>query len=125
MGISIISSCGWKLLQSVVSPMSSKERAHTNMRNVRTHMRAPMDAQSNSHTRAESFTEDKRHPVGFTKRKREGEFGRKSSSSTLLLFSFTSSLSFCAEETSPLSLRPPVSTLQLVSPLLTTTSAGG
>lgn len=108
--------------------MSVKEHAHTNTRNMHTHtyyMRTPMDTQSNIQTQAESFTEDKRHPVGFTKRKREGEFERKSSSSSALLLFHSLPLSPCVLQRlhrSACTLQP-VSTVQLVPWRLTVTSA--
>lgn len=79
-----------------------------------THIYTPTDTPSNTETLAESFTKDKRHPVGLRKRKREGE---KSRSGSLLLLFHSRPLSLRTEEPSLLSLRLPVSTAQLLLPL--------
>ncbi len=96
--------------------MLSLSHTHTHT-HTHTYIRTPTDTQSNIQTHAESFTKDKRHPVGLRKRKRkrEGE-GEKSSSGSLLLF-HSLPLSLCTEDTSLLSLHSPVSTVQLVLPL--------
>lgn len=47
------------------------------------HIHTPTDTRSNIRTQAESFTKDKRFPVGLRGRRREGE---KSSSGSLLFF---------------------------------------
>ena len=137
MRISIISSCGWKLLLSAFSLMScsvlapslslsdihTQHNTHTHT-HTHTHIHTPTDVRSNIQTLAESFTKDKRHPVGLRKRKRKREGEREEQPRFPPSFSFTSSPSVCTEETSLLSLHSPVSTVQLVLPLYTTTREG-
>lgn len=84
-----------------------------------THIHTPTDTQSNIRTHAESFTKDKRHPVGLRKRKREGGRegeGEKRSGSLLHFHSLPRSV--CTEETSLLSLHSPVSTTCAVTGLV-------
>lgn len=102
-------------METITECLLPDEHAHTH---IHTRLRT---LKSNIQTHAESFTRDKRHPVGLRKRKRkregrEREGEERSSGGSLLLF-HSLPLSLCTEETSPLSLHSPVSTVRLFTSL--------
>lgn len=77
-----------RLLPDELCSAHSHTHRHANIKPyTHTFIHTPTDTQSNIQTHAESFTKDKRHPVGLRKRKREGERDtQKSNSGSLLLF---------------------------------------